>query len=775
MGFSVDYYKDEVRNGFYIPTAIKQAWAANLCVLSEIDRICKKYGITYFADWGTILGAVRHGGYVPWDDDLDICMKRQDYNRFREVADKELPNEFAIHDFRNKEDHWLFLARVVNSNQICFDEEHLSKYHNFPYISVVDIFIKDYLYRDEEKEKERCKEIKKLIAVADGIVDGSFSADATERELSDIEKRYGVVINRKAPAREIGISIYEIAEKQMAKVKEEEADNIGQMFPFVLKGDKGLPKEYYDDAIRLPFENTTIPVPARYNEMLTNRYGNYLEIHKIWGGHNYPYFEGQRANLQAVADFTLPEFSFDPEILRPCDREKTKNDSLVGLSHEFVEQFQDLHGSIVGLFETGEYSEVIDILPDIQQFVVDYATLLENVKGETRKSTQQVVAAVQEYCDSLYSIYTFLNESEFPSDGIALVKKLTEAFEGIVANIEKHVINRKEILFLPIGEKEWKVFDGLFKYYTECDEYDVFVVPMPVFFKDIYGRVIASDEEIKNTVGCEKYPDYLVLDSWVDYNIQLHRPDIIYIQNAYDGENPCLTVPPQYYAANIRQYTDKLIYTSPFVTEEFGADDYNDIYNMKHYVTAPGVIYADEILVQSENIKMRYIDKLSEFAGEKTRNIWEDQIKSIDKYYIGLASYQEIDTICVREVDNRTKKKILFCIGLNEVSEHRSDVLVKIKERVKIFDSSTDKIDVGVMFFPMSEKLWSFVDKEISYNIKCILDDCVNKGWAYIGDSEKTDYEDIVNNYDAYYGSASILIPMFAQKGKPVMIANYNI
>ena len=48
-------------------------------MLDVIETICRKHDITYFADWGTILGTVRHGGYVPWDDDMDICMKREDY------------------------------------------------------------------------------------------------------------------------------------------------------------------------------------------------------------------------------------------------------------------------------------------------------------------------------------------------------------------------------------------------------------------------------------------------------------------------------------------------------------------------------------------------------------------------------------------------------------------------------------------------------------------------------------------------------------------------
>ncbi len=78
-------------------------------MLSEIDRI------SYYADWGTLLGAVRHGGFVPWDDDLDICMKRDDYVRFRELADNQLPKGYTIHDYKNKEAFLDFPPFLVNS------------------------------------------------------------------------------------------------------------------------------------------------------------------------------------------------------------------------------------------------------------------------------------------------------------------------------------------------------------------------------------------------------------------------------------------------------------------------------------------------------------------------------------------------------------------------------------------------------------------------------------------------------------------------------------
>ena len=96
MKLEREFFYDEVRDGFYIPGIIKRLWGAELTILSEVDRICKKYDISYYADGGTLLGAVRDGNFIPWDDDMDIMMLRKDFEVFTKVVQDELPDELSF-------------------------------------------------------------------------------------------------------------------------------------------------------------------------------------------------------------------------------------------------------------------------------------------------------------------------------------------------------------------------------------------------------------------------------------------------------------------------------------------------------------------------------------------------------------------------------------------------------------------------------------------------------------------------------------------------------
>lgn len=764
MEITTEFLKDEVRSGFYIPTAIKQAWATQLHILKEIDRICKKYNITYFADWGTFLGTVRHGGYIPWDDDLDISMKREDYTRFMQVADKELPEGFAIHNFERKEDHWLFLARVVNKNQICYDKEHLDRYYNFPFIATVDIFVLDYLYKDEEMEKKRCDEVKYLIALADAIVSGKLNSLAKAMELSKVENLYHTRIDASQEPRDIGIVLYKIAQQQMARVTEEESDRIGQIFPWVLKGSKGLPKEYYEKAVRLPFEDLTMPVPVCYHKALKDRYGDYFKIYKVWDGHDYPYFEGQRRNLQAEADFELPEFTFDENMLRTPETEIDKSTSLKCISKECLDELKNMVDMICNAIADGMYEEVISVLPECQQLAIDLGTLVENVKGEDNTCTKAVVAELEMFCEALFAVYeVFTDESGI--DVSKLDEKLLglkEAFVHVSDVVKAQIIDKKVILFVSTGGKLWSGFESLYQAAEKDSISDVYVVPVPVMQKDVFGQVKMTNEEILSSVGWNDYPDGLKLAPWNSFSLELHHPEVIFIQDSYDGENECLTIPSQFYAKNLQKYTGKLVYVPPYEVEEFGKNDTVALYNMKHYVTKPGVIRADKVILQSDNTKNLWVDRLTEFAGEDTRKLWQEKLLSLglpvmdSNYSMG---------------DNDDVRKLLFGIGLNWATEASDEFLTVLRDKLSIVKENCNNLHVGICMYPSDMNQWRVaIGEERANEVTKLIQDFAIESSCELLTYGQVSLTSIVDSYHAYYGSPTPLVHGFNHKEKPVML-----
>ena len=87
-----------------------------LDILIEFDRICKKHNIQYWLDAGTLLGAVRHGGFIPWDDDIDVCMFPDDYKKFCKICEEELAPPYKWHAAKTKENYYSHWGRVVNED-----------------------------------------------------------------------------------------------------------------------------------------------------------------------------------------------------------------------------------------------------------------------------------------------------------------------------------------------------------------------------------------------------------------------------------------------------------------------------------------------------------------------------------------------------------------------------------------------------------------------------------------------------------------------------------
>ncbi len=757
LEFSLDFFRDEVRNGFYIPGAIKQAWAASMMVLDEIDKICKKYDINYFADWGTLLGAVRHGGFIPWDDDIDICMKREDYDRFKEVAEKELPENFCLHDYMRKDNHWLFLTRVVNHRHICFEEEHLRKYHNFPYLASVDIFVLDYLYDDKEKEHARCEEIKYLIALADLIVEKKIDKSVLENELDKVTSLYKVSIDRELDSVGLGRALYSLAEQQMRRVKAGESHNMGQIFPHVLKNEKGFALKLCDKAVTLPFEFGEVPCPIEYNYLLNWKYGRFFKINKKGDGHQYPYFEQQKKNLQEVTGLELSEFHFSKEMLiRDTSEHKETFQKIVGDSIEEINRYMAEYEKQI---QNLDFNSAIGNLPKCQSLAIELGNYIEKMVCRYISGHQECISKLEAFCEALFYLYDYLNNEFNKSSDIfteekllCIEQELKVSLKEMEEEIKDSILKKRLIAFLPDNPNNWKEMEILYNTYLKEKNTDILVIPLPVFSKNPYGEIVFDNADVDYT---DNYPYELNVISWDDIDISMYEFDTIIIQNPYDNENGYLTVPPAYYAEKLKNYTNCLVYFMKDGVDDFGVEDTTSMYGLKYRLRVPAAMYADKIIIHSEKMKALYEDYLTEFAGENTRNIWREKLVYLKK--------QEI----IQKKEEKIKEVLLYCIGEDQFVFDEKNNLRKIKERFAIIDNIQD-LEMYVYLYPGNPDYWDSISedtkeclKNLTSSYKVIISDDFSKG--------KLHFDEI----SEYYGSPSPVATEFIEKKKNVMISGW--
>lgn len=101
---------------------LRAAQLRMLDILVAVDGICRKEGISYWLDAGTLLGAVRHGGFIPWDDDLDICIMKEDYGKFKAAMLRNLPSNLAYQDWTTDRHHFEMALRIRDLNSL-FDQD----------------------------------------------------------------------------------------------------------------------------------------------------------------------------------------------------------------------------------------------------------------------------------------------------------------------------------------------------------------------------------------------------------------------------------------------------------------------------------------------------------------------------------------------------------------------------------------------------------------------------------------------------------------------------
>lgn len=128
---------------------LRQAQLRMLHILQEFDQICRRNHIAYWLDSGTLLGAVRHGGFIPWDDDIDVAILRKDYPRLRKCLLEELPNDLLLQDVKTETNYPVTFPKIRDKNSFIEETEGAElKEHGL----FIDIFLMEKVPSKKWKE-----------------------------------------------------------------------------------------------------------------------------------------------------------------------------------------------------------------------------------------------------------------------------------------------------------------------------------------------------------------------------------------------------------------------------------------------------------------------------------------------------------------------------------------------------------------------------------------------------------------------------------------------
>ena len=298
MFFDDGYFREETREGFVIAEDMKRAWAAQLEVLEEVKRVCGIIGIKFFADWGTLLGAVRHHGFIPWDDDMDIAMLREDYMRFLSEAPALLEKYYEIKSVYNDPEDDTIKARIINGRHICFETDFLARFHGCPYVVGIDIFPVDNITDDKMALDKQIESLRFLLRTAESVPEkGPYGAEVLEL-MKKIEKTFGIPVNYNNRLKHELKKIYDIV---CSLYHDENSAEVCSMIDFAEGWDYHAKREWYEDICELSFENTTIPVPEGYDGLLQIKYGkDYMTPRNVGSSHDYPFYKSQIEELRLV-------------------------------------------------------------------------------------------------------------------------------------------------------------------------------------------------------------------------------------------------------------------------------------------------------------------------------------------------------------------------------------------------------------------------------------------------------------------------------------------
>lgn len=442
---------------------------------------------------------------------------------------------------------------------------------------------------------------------------------------------------------------------------------------------------------------------------------------------------------------------------------------------EILKTLSEAHAVIKDYIAKDDFANAHGLLADCQQTAVGIGGIIEDSEGVDCAS----IRLLEDYCETLYQVSEGISDKISAKQADRMLKK---SLVRVERSVKQDIAVRIEAVFLPYKASMWDSLESVWKAADEDPACDAYVIPIPYYDKNPGGSFCQEHYE------GDLYPDYVPITRYDEYDFQNRQPDVIFIHNPYDECNYVTSVHPFFYSKNVKRFTKKLVYIPYFILGEISPDNEEIVEGMKHFCFLPGIINADQVIVQSENMRQIYINEYMKAAMASGLLGKHTERRLLEKKFLGTGS-PKFDKVLntkkedleipdkwlkiIKKPDGTWKKIVFYNNSINALLTKNEKMMTKMESVFEIFKESKDEIALLWRPHPLIESTLISIRPQLWEAYKAIRNKYIEEGWGIYDDTVDVDRAIVVS--DAYYGDMSSVVQMYELTGKPIMILDAEV
>lgn len=264
---NAEFLLEETRDDYIISTEMKKVWAIELDLLARFAEMCEKHNLKYWVCYGTLLGTIRHKGFIPWDDDMDVWMPREDYDKLCNLSASEWRKPYFFQTTLNDSDYYSAFARLRNSNTTGVLVSKNNSCNNGIYIDIYPI--------DGLNNNRTIQRIRSFIVKARNVSAHAYLYNINPHPIAR-------AINKILHSPLVNYDVKKTYIKNEAlekKVSWLTASDVGLVATGGYSFKRNIfKKSWFEKTQWMPFEFLIVPVPGGYDNILKIQYGDYMKF-----------------------------------------------------------------------------------------------------------------------------------------------------------------------------------------------------------------------------------------------------------------------------------------------------------------------------------------------------------------------------------------------------------------------------------------------------------------------------------------------------------------